>query len=241
MISRIFRLCLALATGVILAFAGAPDAIAKCGGETKIGNLVAFLDCDPGGISYKKISRAMDQDVDKICRRACSNARSAKCRKEYLGLIDRHQSAVKRYARNKGCKFRSEYFEGQFKEAGGRAKSAMFKKCKTIGNWKRVVYKPSAAARSHCEFLMKDAVLCEIKMWCNGYSEFHKKYDKDFSLVLDMTVSCLADEGTRECPSVRECVESERVGGQNYSKNYKRLGVKGEVLEEQKGPSSRSK
>ncbi len=183
----------------------------------------------------------MDRDVGKICRRACSNAESAKCREEYLGLVHRHRGAIKRYARSKGCKFRSKYFEEQFKETGGRAKSAMFKRCKTLSNWQRTVYKPSAASRSQCKFIQKDAVLCEIVLQCRPYSEFHKKYGKDLTWGFDMTVSCLADEGTRECPSVRECVESERVGGQNYSKNYKRLGVKGEVLEEQKGPSNRQR
>ncbi len=237
MISRIFRLCLALATGVILAFAGVPDAIAQCGGETEIGNLVAFLNCDPDGISYRNISRAMDRDVGKICRRACSNAESAKCRKGYLGLVHRHRGAIKRYARSKGCKFRSKYFEERYQRGGGRGKSAMFKRCKTIGNWKRTVYKPSAASRSHCKFIQKDAVLCEIKMWCKGYSEFHKKYGKDLTWALEMDVYCLADEGTGECPSIRECVEkSQHASGQNYAKNYKRLGVKGEVLEEQEVP-----
>ena len=238
MISRIFRLCLALTTGVILAFAGVPDAIAKCGGETKIGNLIAFLNCDPTGISYRKISRAMDRDMDKICRRACSNVRSAKCRKEYLKLIDRHRNAVKKYARSKGCKFRSKYFDGELKETGGEERgSEMFKGCKATGNWKRTVYKPSSTARSQCDFLTKDVIICEIGLWCDTFSELHKVLKKDVGEALDGLAQCLADPQTKECPPIRECLKDETVnGGKDYLGNYLERGKKGKSLEEQEGP-----
>ncbi len=245
MISRIFRLCLALATGVILAFAGVPDAIAKCGGETRIRNLVAFLNCDPTGISYKKISRAMDKDIDKICRKACSNIKNfndqKNCQREYLKVIDRHQRAVKRYARSKGCKFRGKYFEAEFKAAGGkRTGSTMLKGCKTVGNWKRTVYRPSAEARSRCDFLVKDAIICAIVLSCEAHSELHKMHPKQLADLgaFEANGYCLANQETGDCPSVRKCVKGKTIdGGQKYSKNYRKRGIKGQSLEEQEGPS----
>ncbi len=247
MISRVFRLCLALATGVILAFAGVPDAIAKCGGETRIHNLVAFLNCDPTGISYKNISRAMDRDVGKICRAACSNVKSAKdqenCRKEYLKVIHRHQRAVKRYARGKGCKFRSKYFEEEWKAAGAKqAGDTMYKGCKAIGNWKRTVYGPPAKGCPSCDFHIKDVIICSIKVSCEANSELHKKHPKKLADLgaFEADGLCMANEETGDCPPVRNCGKDKTVdGGQNYLENYTKRGVKVESLEEQEGPSNR--
>ncbi len=246
MICRVFRLCLALATGVILAFAGVPDAIAKCGGETRIRNLVAFLNCDPTGISYKNISRAMDRDVDKICKMACSNVKNLNdqknCQREYLKVIDRHKRAVKKYARGRGCKFRGKYFEAEFKAGGGgkRTGSTMLKGCKTVGNWKRTVYGPPAKGCPSCDFHIKDAIICEIKVSCKAHSELHKIYPKKLADIDDFEAygSCLANQETGDCLPIRECLRNQTVdGAQNYSENYRKQGVKVESLEEQEDTS----
>ena len=187
----------------------------------------------------------MDRDVGKICRAACSNVKSAKdqenCRKEYLKVIHRHQRAVKRYARGKGCKFRSKYFEEEFKAAGAKqAGDTMLKGCKTIGNWKRTVYGPPAKGCPSCDFHIKDVIICSIKLWCDPHSELHKMYPKDASVPINGIGYCLANQETGDCPSIRECAKDKTVdGGQNYAKNYRKRGVKVESLEEQEGPSNR--
>ncbi len=243
-ISRIFRLCLALATGVILAFAGTGDAIAKCGGETRIRNLVAFLNCDPTGISYKNISRAMDKDVDKICRAACSNVKNLNdqknCQREYLKVIDRHKRAVKKYARGRGCKFRVKYFEEELKAAGGkRTGSTMLKGCKTVGNWKRTVYGPPAKGCPSCDFHIKDAILCEIELSCEAHSEFHKMHpEMNASDPIEGTLHCLANQETGDCLSVRGCITDKTVkDGKIYTENYLDRGKKVQSLEEQEDTS----